>query len=188
MPKVNKQDLDAVKTKSGRAAGGPVMQSLCNNRSVLSKGSLVAGKPDLHVLGPTRYVFFITACQKTIKTEKLPGNTPKAFLLDKRSVMRRDVPVQLQAYHESRSHAKALPDLCVGAIEDVEQNVESKQKESALGKLVDIAVDVRFDLLATFPSKLPASQAGVHEERGDGAYGRCLSRWKSVFLRSGTVS
>lgn len=76
-----------MKTKSGRAASGPVMQSLCNDRSVLPESSLVAGQPDFHVLGPTRYILFITACQETVKAEKLPGNTPKTLLLDKRSVV-----------------------------------------------------------------------------------------------------
>lgn len=70
----------------------------------------------------------------------------------------------------------------MGAIEDVEQNVESEEKESTLRKLIDVAVDVRFDLLATSPSKLSAGQARVYEESSDGAYGRCLSGRESVFL------
>lgn len=98
-------------------------------------------------------------------------------------MVRRNIPVQLQANHEPGSHPKTLPNFGVRTRENVVKDVQCEEKEGIFGELVDVTGNMLFDLLAALFPKLSAGGTRIYEEASNRAYGGCLSWRESIFLK-----
>lgn len=105
-------------------------------------------------------------------------------MLDKRPLPGTDLPVGLEAQHETSSDAQTLPALGKGAVEEVEGAAEGIEDEGILVEPVDVAEKMKLDLIAAFPTKFPAGLARLDKNAGDGAYGGGLGGAESAFLQT----